>query len=353
MGNGEEEGMDASSVVNHKDSMVDPFLVEVLQNPRHRITVLRMELEIQKFMQNADQKIFEFQHFPTSYLRLAVHRVAQHYGLQTMVQDTSLDGTGNKILAIKTVESKFPAIRLSDIPMKQSENKKSEQIKFVIRTRPSNIAGSEGNEPGVKRSSLRSVEERKDEYDRARARIFNSPSGSESDDMPFSASTNQRNLSFGGDENEACRISTAELDKNSWIREGSSSSSVAILKDREKDRTDPDYDRSYERYARNIPCQSFGQVPFNMQNINHTFGHYDTGFPQLGQMPRPPASINYIPPPSPVMSPFGAMGLSQGSRDTAFAHWPTASVMYAQFMHGVFQAPTYQQPLSFDYTQNP
>ncbi|KAK4743692.1 hypothetical protein SAY87_010004 [Trapa incisa] len=348
--------MDASAVVGDKDSMVDPFLVEVLQNPRHRLTVLRMELEIRKFMQNADQKVFEFQHFPTSYLRLAAHRVAQHYGLQTMVQDTSLDGIGNRILVIKTVESKFSAIRLSNIPIKQSENEKSEQIKFVIRTRPGNISGSEGNESGVK-SSLRSVEERKEEYDRARARIFNSPCGSDSDDMSSSALANQTTISFGGDENEACRISAAELDKTNWIRESSSSSKVAILKDREKDRTDPDYDRSYERYARIIPSQSFGSLPFNMQNFNNSFGHYDAGFPQLSKMPRPSASINYIAPPSPVMIPFGGTGLSQGSRDAAYAHWPTASVMhihsYDQFRHGVFQAPIYQQPLSFDYTQNP
>ncbi|KAF9625529.1 hypothetical protein IFM89_023840 [Coptis chinensis] len=45
---------------------------------------LRMELDIQSFMQNHDQQQFEFQHFPTSYLRLAAHRVAQHYGLQSM-----------------------------------------------------------------------------------------------------------------------------------------------------------------------------------------------------------------------------------------------------------------------------
>ncbi|KAF9613822.1 hypothetical protein IFM89_011991 [Coptis chinensis] len=37
--------------------------------------VLRMELDIQSFMQNHDQQQFEFQHFPTSYLGFAAHRV--------------------------------------------------------------------------------------------------------------------------------------------------------------------------------------------------------------------------------------------------------------------------------------
>lgn len=33
-----KEVMDTPSVVSDKESMVDPFLLEVLQNPRHRLT---------------------------------------------------------------------------------------------------------------------------------------------------------------------------------------------------------------------------------------------------------------------------------------------------------------------------
>ncbi|KAK4786605.1 hypothetical protein SAY86_010438 [Trapa natans] len=345
--------MDAPMVVNDKELMVDPFLLEVLQNPRHRLTVLRMELDIRRFIQSADQKIFEFQHFPTSYLRLAAHRVAQHYGLQTMVQDASLDGSGNRILAIKTTESKFPVVRLSDIPVKEAENDKPELIKIAIRARPSNCPGVEANDPGFKRSSMRSMEERKEEYDRARARIFSSTSGSDSDDMSSSALTDQKNVS-GGDENEDCRISIIEVDRNIVTKEGSSSR-VAILKDTEKDRTDPDYDRSYRRYARNMPNWNFGPPPLNMQKIHQPFGQYDAGF-ALGQMPMTPASLNYIPPPSASMRHFCTAGVSQGTRDVAYMQWPTASMMYAhsyqQFGHGVFQPSAYQQPLSFDYSQN-
>lgn len=97
----------------------------------------------------------------------------------------------------------------------------------------------------------------------------------------------------------------------------------------------------YCRYARNIPNQGFALLPFNMQSIHHPLGHYDTGFAQLGQIPRPPGSLNNMTPPSAAMSPFCATGLSQGNRDAAYMHWPTASMMYAhsyeQFRHGVFQ----------------
>lgn len=347
----------AAAASNDKESMVDPFLVEALQNPRHRLTILRMELDIRKFMQNSGQQPFEFQHFPTSYLRLAAHRVAQHYGLQTMVQDGGLDGSGNRILVIKTAGSRLPAVRLSDIPAKQFEDDKTEQIKIVIRPRPSKASANEADDAGTKKSPVRSVEERKEEYDRARARIFSSPSGSDSDDTFSQTSTDQRNISLNRDDNEVFRIPVVDIDRNTGIRDGSTQSRVAILKDREKDRSDPDYDRSYERYVRSVPAgQIFGLLPFNVQKIQHPFGHFDAGFTPLGPMPRSQASLNYMPPSGAVMNSFGVTGLNQNTSDTGYMQWPTAAMMYAhsyeQLRQGVFQAPVCQQPLSFDYSQN-
>ncbi|KAL5772996.1 hypothetical protein ACOSQ2_012920 [Xanthoceras sorbifolium] len=44
----------SSTIVNENESMVHPFLVEALKNPRHHLTILRMELDIQRFLQNPD-----------------------------------------------------------------------------------------------------------------------------------------------------------------------------------------------------------------------------------------------------------------------------------------------------------
>lgn len=347
---------DVSATPGDKESMVDPFLVEALQNPRHRLTILRMELDIQRFLQNPDQQQFEFQHFPTSYLRLAAHRVALHYGLQTMVQDNSVDGLANRIVVMKTAESRCPAICLSEIPAKQSENEKPEHVKIAIRRRPNKTSLNETNETGIKRSSVRTVEERKEEYDKARARIFSTPASPDSDDTLPQAPADGKNLCLNGDENEGCRNSMADPEKNISIRDSGTSSRVAIFRDREKDRTDPDYDRSYERYVRNLPTnQSFSLAPFDAQKIQHPFLQYDTGFPQLGQIQRTQASLSYRPS-NPIMNPFCAMGLNQTSRDAVYLQWPSHSMMYAhsyeQFRHAVFQAPFCQQPLSFDYSQN-
>ncbi|KAJ6816090.1 cAMP-regulated phosphoprotein 21-like isoform X2 [Iris pallida] len=89
---------------------VDAFLVEALYNPRHRLTVMRMELDIQNFIQNCDQQQFEFHHLPTSYLKCVAHRVAQHYGLHIMALDNIINGFSSRVVARKTPESGFPAI---------------------------------------------------------------------------------------------------------------------------------------------------------------------------------------------------------------------------------------------------
>ncbi|TXG70199.1 hypothetical protein EZV62_005134 [Acer yangbiense] len=379
----------SSTIVNDNDSIVDPFLVEALRNPRHRLTILRMELDIQRFLQNPDQQHFEFQHFPTSYLRLAAHRVSQHYGLVTMVQENGLDGQGNRILARKTAESRYPAVRLSEIPTKQSEESdKLEKIKIAIRPRPDRGSANGANEYGINRNPVRSVEERKEDYDRARARIFSSPSSPDSEEMLHQVPTGGKNIGLSRDEIEGSRNSVIDTEKNICIRDGGTSR-VAIFRDREKDRIDPDYDRSahiflqsqknwrwgdagfiivvlwailiwqHILYIRSLPAnQGFSLAPFNMQKVQVPFMQYDASFPQMGQIPGTQASVSYRPTASPVMSPFCAMGLNvnQTPMDAAYMQWPSTAMMYAhsyeQFRHAVFQAPFCQQPLSFDYSQN-
>ncbi|KAG9147586.1 hypothetical protein Leryth_007369 [Lithospermum erythrorhizon] len=333
-------------------AIVDPFLAEALQTPRHRVTILRMELDVQKFLESPEHQ-FEFQHFPTSYLRLAAHRVAQHYGLQTSVQDNVADGLGIRILVRKQADTKYPSVRLSDVPAKLPENDKPERIKIVLRPRP-NTASSNGD-MGLKRNSVRTVEERKEEYDKARARIFNNSPSFELEDTLSRTTSDGKDMCSSADENESLRNSLLDSEKNFSTRDNGMSSRVAILRDREKDLSDPDYDRSYERYVRNIPAiQSFTLTPFNAQKFHPPYVQYDTVFPQLGQMPTVQAPpLNYR---SPVMNPFCAMRLNQVPREAVYLQWPMQTMMYTQsydhLRHTVFQAPFCQQPLSFDYTQH-
>ncbi|KAL0359331.1 UNVERIFIED_CONTAM: hypothetical protein Sangu_0782500 [Sesamum angustifolium] len=335
-------------------SMVDPFLVEALQNPRHRLTI---GIAFYKLISNQVEcpsiPVTDLVHFSIMlwhfglYLPfhlvliadetflLLEHTVLLNIMVQTLVQDNAVDGQGSRILVIKKPESKFPTVCLSEVPAKETENDKCDQIKIVIRPRPKS-SSSEANELGLKRTSVRSVEERKEEYDRARARIFSSPSSSESEDASAQAAFDGRNLNV--DDNEVSRNFGVDGDKSPCSKEVGTSSKVAIFRDREKDRTDPDYDRSYDRYVKSIPhAQNLSLPHFNMQKVQPPFVHYDSTFPQLGQMPAPPASFSYR---SPV-SPYCAMGLNQTSGDGLYMQWQTPSIMHAhsydQLRHAVFQ----------------
>ncbi|XP_047320080.1 R3H domain-containing protein 1 [Impatiens glandulifera] len=323
--------------------LVDPFLVEALQNPRHRLTILRMELDIQKFLQNSDVEQFEFQQFPTSYLRLAAHRVAQHYGLQTMVQDSALDGQGTKIVVRKTTESRCSAMHLSDIPIRQLGTEKHDNVKIFLRPKPFN-ASNEASELGMKRSTVRTVEERKEDYDRARARIFSSPTNSELEDTISQAPIEGKVLCM-----------TTEPERSISVRDVGMPSLVATFKDRDKDLTDPDYDRrSYKRYVQTMPtAQNINLMPLSMHNFRGPFVPYGV-FPQMAHHHQPSVTFG-----APIMNPFCANGLDhQKPIDVVHMQWPTSTMMYAQsydqFRHAFFQAPCsqQQQPLSFGYSQN-
>lgn len=174
-----------------------------------------------------------------------MHRVAQHYGMQTTIQD-SVDSLGSKIVVRKLAESRYPMVCLYEIPAKQLRNDKLEHIKIAIRPRPNKSNVSEVNEAGLKGNPLRSVEERMEEYDRARARIFSSSGSSDSSDTLSQVPMDGRHCSMSKDENEASKNPVVDLEKCISIND-IGSTRIAILRDRQKDRSDPDYDRSYRR----------------------------------------------------------------------------------------------------------
>lgn len=297
--------LDTGSQLVDEKPAVDPFLVELLENPRYRLIVLRMELDIQKFMQNPELQEFEFQHFPTSYLRCAAHRVAQHYGLETTAADSIVNSSlVNKVIARKTPNSKFPSLLLSKILPKQSEGETSEKKKIVLRQRPKASTGDAmGSE--AKKNLMKSIEEREEEYDKARARIFSGSSYIADKEVPLPNT----------------QVVAQEVEKYSG--------KVAVFRDREKDRYDPDYDRSYDRYVRSsLPAHNFPVV------------NQPQYMPFVGNQ----ASINYRPM-DPNMSSFSAFGSHQAS-NAFYAPWPTPTMMYANcyghLTHVASQVPFYQ-----------
>ncbi|CAL4893573.1 unnamed protein product [Urochloa decumbens] len=304
-----DEGAQATAVDERVASHVDPFLVEALDNPRHRLMVLRMELDIQTFMQNPQLQEFEFQNFPTSYLRCAAHRVAQHYGLETTVADSLVDGSVSRIVARKTPESRYPPIALSEVPSKQARNdhEAAEKLKFVIYQRPKAFQNG-GADAANKNGAPKTVEERTEEYNKARARIFNGSISADTD-----AASVLGTLPSGRVEPVNVEPSADEIKVSTM----NSRSRVAVFKDTEKDRSDPDYDRNYKRYVRS-PVPDFNLSPGAFNFVVPQFMQYGVGYVQSpGMSTNQPAVY------------FGQPDLSMGSSGAAvYPHWPTPAMMY-------------------------
>jgi len=236
-----------------------------------------MEQDVIKFIQDPTRQQLEFQQLPTSYLRLAAHRVAQHYFLQSMVLlDNSLpDGSGSRIIVRKTsADCRLPRIRLADIPVYLPQDD-SDVIKVAIKQRPQKhspiISGTHANCANENHS--KSVEERKEEYNRARARIFNSgphsnPSAAKPEIQPKKADKLQVGSAGLAKVDEKSVSGSSGLSGGRSLVDSATGSNrsarsrekdpisryrptnrVAIFRDREIDRKDPDYDRSYDRYV--------------------------------------------------------------------------------------------------------
>lgn len=299
-------------------NQVDQFLREALQNPRERLSILRIEQDIVKFIRDPKQQQLEFQQLPTSYLRLAAHRVAQHYCLQSMViLDNNLpDGSGSRIIVTKTSECRLPQIRLADIPVSLPQEENGSVVKLAKRPQKRSQNGNGGNHNSSNSNHLKSVEERKEEYNRARARIFSSNSSSGSDGKGESEPTAQDSIwhcsvvSSRVDDRTVSEDLELNFSRDLVESSGTSRSGrgrtiepvgryrgnnrVAIFRDREVDQKDPDYDRSYDRYMQRFdPGFGFHGGPYSMHALYSPAINYNSEFPQLGAAHRSQTSAEH------------------------------------------------------------
>lgn len=256
-----------------------------------------MEQDIERLIRNPSQMQIEFTALPTSYLRLAAHRLAQHYSLQSIAipDPITLDGAGpgSRIIIRKiTSDCRLPAVRLADIPVNlPQEDTSSVPVKLAIKPRQHrNLHGSGQGGSSSRSNFQKSVEERKEEYNRARARIFNNSDSNDANssgssgtvskaheeprlpdsldncgvvepdldetyefasNLHSSSSSNLNSAAHrGGGGNSSGSISRKWGEKEGGItRTRSGGARVAIFRDRDIDRKDPDYDRSYDRYS--------------------------------------------------------------------------------------------------------
>ncbi|KAG8057792.1 hypothetical protein GUJ93_ZPchr0002g24794 [Zizania palustris] len=384
---------------------LDQFLREALEKPRERLSVLRMEQDILKFIHDPRQAQFEFQGLPTSYLRLAAHRLATHYFLQSIaLPDNGLpDGSGSRIIIRKTSsECRLPAVRLSDIPVNLPQEESNSVAKVAIKQRPQkHYHGNSSEGAHSSRANLqKSVEERKEEYNKARARIFSnsSSSGNAADGRSVDEVTlpntlhrstsmelNSGNRLGEGPEitlerslttSSSSRSNRNKAERDPAVNRNRQNNRVAIFRDRESDRKDPDYDRSYDRYMQRFdPGFGFNGGSYTIQPLYAPAVNYNTEFPQLGphgspvpveQQPQPmsqhipgpwspaqlPNAIGYRPPDGAMPPPYSPGPASAPIRSSVFMHTPQQYAMPSRpgvtFVHPQEPmqpfAQTHQQP---------
>ncbi|XP_019513133.1 PREDICTED: R3H domain-containing protein 2 isoform X3 [Hipposideros armiger] len=143
------------------------FLVNTLKkNPRDRMMLLKLEQEILEFINDNNN---QFKKFPqmTSYHRMLLHRVAAYFGM-----DHNVDQTGKAVIINKTGNTRIPEQRFSE-HIKDEKNTEFQQ-RFILKRDDASMDRDDNQirVPLQDGRRSKSIEEREEEYQRVRERIF-------------------------------------------------------------------------------------------------------------------------------------------------------------------------------------
>ncbi|XP_026091481.1 R3H domain-containing protein 1 isoform X1 [Carassius auratus] len=149
------------------------FLVNTLKNnPRDRMMLLKLEQDILDFISNIESQKRKFPPM-TSYHRMLLHRVAAYFGL-----DHNVDQTGKSVIINKTSNTRIPDQKFSE----HIKDDKTDdfQKRYILKRDNSSLDQDDGRLRMRLKDDRRSksIEEREEEYQRARDRIF-APEGQE------------------------------------------------------------------------------------------------------------------------------------------------------------------------------
>ncbi|XP_078240834.1 R3H domain-containing protein 2 isoform X9 [Pogona vitticeps] len=210
------------------------FLVNTLKkNPRDRMMLLKLEQEILEFINDNNN---QFKKFPqmTSYHRMLLHRVAAYFGM-----DHNVDQTGKAVIINKTSNTRIPEQRFSE-HIKDEKNSEFPQ-RFILKRDDTSIDRDDNQIriPLQDGRRSKSIEEREEEYQRVRERIFARESGqngflndSRLSKEGFSSSSHKRRQIFRGNRDGLSRASGS--------RQSSTESDLKSLEPRPWSSTDSD-----------------------------------------------------------------------------------------------------------------
>ncbi|KAG3291545.1 R3H domain containing 2, transcript variant X3 [Ictidomys tridecemlineatus] len=210
------------------------FLVNTLKkNPRDRMMLLKLEQEILEFINDNNN---QFKKFPqmTSYHRMLLHRVAAYFGM-----DHNVDQTGKAVIINKTSNTRIPEQRFSE-HIKDEKNAEFQQ-RFILKRDDASMDRDDNQirVPLQDGRRSKSIEEREEEYQRVRERIFARETGQNGylNDIrlskeAFSSSSHKRRQIFRGNREGLSRTSSS--------RQSSTDSELKSLEPRPWSSTDSD-----------------------------------------------------------------------------------------------------------------
>ncbi|XP_053410496.1 R3H domain-containing protein 2 isoform X1 [Nycticebus coucang] len=210
------------------------FLVNTLKkNPRDRMMLLKLEQEILEFINDNNN---QFKKFPqmTSYHRMLLHRVAAYFGM-----DHNVDQTGKAVIINKTSNTRIPEQRFSE-HIKDEKNTEFQQ-RFILKRDDASMDRDDNQirVPLQDGRRSKSIEEREEEYQRVRERIFARETGQNGylsdirlSKEAFSSSSHKRRQIFRGNREGLSRTSSS--------RQSSTDSELKSLEPRPWSSTDSD-----------------------------------------------------------------------------------------------------------------
>ncbi|XDV29926.1 hypothetical protein PO909_032950 [Leuciscus waleckii] len=143
------------------------FLANTLKNnPRDRMMLLKLEQDILDFISNNECQRRKFPPM-TSYHRMLLHRVSAYFGL-----DHNVDQTGKCVIINKTSNTRIPDQKFSE---HIKDDKTDDFQKRYILKRDNSSVDKDDNMMRMKLKEDRrskSIEEREEEYQKVRERIF-------------------------------------------------------------------------------------------------------------------------------------------------------------------------------------
>ncbi|XP_034441402.1 R3H domain-containing protein 2 isoform X7 [Hippoglossus hippoglossus] len=213
---------------------VHEFLVNTLKNnPRDRMMLLKLEQDILEFINDDNNQYKKFPQM-TSYHRMLLHRVAAYFGM-----DHNVDQTGKAVIINKTGNTRIPEQRFSEHI--KDERNMDFQKKFILKRDDASM-DKDDNQIRVPLQDGRrskSIEEREEEYQRVRDRIFareSSQNGYINDSRlsteGYCSSSQKRRQIFRGNRESSSRASSS--------RQSSTDSDMKCLEPRPWSSTDSD-----------------------------------------------------------------------------------------------------------------